>query len=598
LEYEKALRSSGMTGISLLSHFQGRSTTDITQEELIERIAKEVIKYMIESMDINQPLPQDTLGSAIFPHVPQGTLAANPAGERPLVGQETVPNTRGHVRDRKGKGREVAMLEVQSQAQPILRDTYTHSPTRGDTVEFMELQQLVHGLSIGAGPSSQRSWPQGSVEESGGDSQGGQADNPSERDPQGATTNPDLPPSTLFISAEPKEIPEVSSSPQSMATHPAVNAELHRRAMESVRATLPQIAAEDPIFEKIASYSAAYFTYWAALQGIDPSTLALNSIQEARPNNRPKAESIISKSTSKRSSRRTILKVLRRLGSGTLTDPDCCIPSTAKVRNLRSSATALKMPRTLEMKVISPNGAMVGLLCPDLRQFWVFKVDGDPIELVCTGEFPNAQGFQRGRGDAPLKTQSPPPRHSHLQHDFHSSAISDDFLALGCRGIIMTFFLHGEEAGCWITTSKLEEDTIPEHLTFSPNGDQLAALVSTNYRYSILLFSTSRFPREKLARQDGFEPVEPKIDVTISLPSFSPCEPSRITFSQDGTMLAISTTLNDNIAKLQLYKRSSGKWEGGEMCYVSLFPHDDPTTWHGSGITDITLYYLEACTIY
>jgi hypothetical protein len=284
--------------------------------------------------------------------------------------------------------------------------------------------------------------------------------------------------------------------------------------------------------------------------------------------------------------------MLRRLTSVTSPGPNRCIASTSNLHLLRSFATNLKMPTSLELKIISPTGAMVGLLCPYLRQFWVFKVNAEPFELVCTGEFPKQQPFRRGRGDAPLKTQTPPPRNSILKTDFCSSAISDDFLAVGSRGLIMTFYIQGDEAGCWITTSKLdEESTVPEHLSFSYDGRQLAALVRTRSIYSILIISTGPFPKTNLGRQYGFEPVTPKIAVTISLNSFSPCAPSRITFSKGSTMIAISTTVNDNIAKLQLYKKDAERrWKGGEICYVSIFPHDDPTTWHGCGITGITLY--------
>jgi len=261
------------------------------------------------------------------------------------------------------------------------------------------------------------------------------------------------------------------------------------------------------------------------------------------------------------------------------------------------------------MKVISSTGGKVGLLCPRRRQFWVFKVD--PIKLICTGEFHRQRRFQRGCGDAPLIPQAPPPRYSDLRRNFHASAISDDFLAIGCRGIIMIFFLDGDEAGCWVTTMKLNDDAITEHLTFSPDGQHVAALVRdpAGYvtppdgnqpavvrapsGYAILIFDTASFPKEGLTREDHFEPFMAAIDVSIPLNSFSPRQPTLILLSPYAKKIAVSTTLVDNLALLQLYRKTGEGWQGGQICSGSVFPHDDPTTWHGRGITGMELYNLK-----
>jgi hypothetical protein len=260
------------------------------------------------------------------------------------------------------------------------------------------------------------------------------------------------------------------------------------------------------------------------------------------------------------------------------------------------------MPSNLEMKVISPTGGKVGLLCPDRRQFWVFKVD--PIELICTGEFQERLGFQRGHENESLSPQIPPPRYSRFRSNFHACAISDDFLALGCQGIIMAFFLGGEEAGCWVATMKLHDDAIPEHLTFSPDGKYLAVLVREPSGHiipprpaairarsgsAVLVFETDPFPKEHLTRLENLEPFMPAMDVTIQLDSFCPHQPARISLSQHARKIAVSTTVNDNIAVLQLFSRTKQWWQPGERRGVSVFPHDDPTTWHGRGITGMEL---------
>jgi hypothetical protein len=174
----------------------------------------------------------------------------------------------------------------------------------------------------------------------------------------------------------------------------------------------------------------------------------------------------------------------------------------------------------------------------------------------------------------------------------------------------MAFLVSGEAAGCWVATMKLHDGAIPEHLIFSPDGKHLAALVRGPSGYilppdengratvrahsvhAILMFDTDQFPKKHLTREDNFEPFMPAMEVTIPLESFGLCEPARIVLSQDARKLAVSTTLHDNIAFLQLYMRTEVGWQVEGKCPVTVFPHNDSTTWHGRGITGLELYFL------
>jgi len=212
----------------------------MTQEDLIKRIAKEVVESMIP---LNQPPSQNSLTvedvPTILGNIPTPPLLTELPSRRPS-----------------------RPVDVHS-AGSLLTNAISESPIRADTIDLeLRIQQLpllqshdhVTPLLEGEGRQSE---PLGHIPSRPGEIS-------TESGIPEVVSNHEPLPST---SAQTNPVPVVGGlTPGSNNTVGARYAEFHQRAMQSVIATFPEM--EDPIIEKILAYVSTYMTaYWTHLKG-------------------------------------------------------------------------------------------------------------------------------------------------------------------------------------------------------------------------------------------------------------------------------------------------------------------------------------------
>lgn len=270
-------------------------------------------------------------------------------------------------------------------------------------------------------------------------------------------------------------------------------------------------------------------------------------------------------------------------------------PSRAELFRLRNiSKSAKKIPETVKLKVISATGHNVAVLSK--KTFWVFETQ--PVSLVCVGDFTNgATAFQYALKDSNLQTQHPIPRDPMIP-DFSCAALSDSYLAVGCQGRIMAFIIEGNQAGRWIVLDDFEDkEALVENVTFSPNGEELLALlkvkVGQSHHSKVIIYSTQTFPKERLERRYGQKPIKPD-SIDVSLKDWHLYRPRGVTFASQGTMIAICTSYiksRDGLsAGIQLLKKTNHVWDLWGKFHMVKLPYNNDTDWHGGGLTGIALY--------
>lgn len=248
----------------------------------------------------------------------------------------------------------------------------------------------------------------------------------------------------------------------------------------------------------------------------------------------------------------------------------------------------------VKLKAVSPAGDKVAVLSS--RKFWVFATEPQ-VSIVCAGHFTNwRKAFQRALLNDELETQYPIPDGYKISH-FSCAALSSTYLAIGCPGRIMTFIVTGIHAGRWVTLNEFEDKhALIENLTFSADGSVLLALVrlesSNSTRSKALIFSTEDFPRDRLDRKYAMKPTKPDA-VEVVLENWQSYRPNGVSFSSDGTMVAICTNYVQSTARIQLLKKAGSTWNvWGDLHTIKVFPAHDQQEWHGLGLTGISLYLL------
>ena len=264
------------------------------------------------------------------------------------------------------------------------------------------------------------------------------------------------------------------------------------------------------------------------------------------------------------------------------------LPKTEGFYQLLKSPILKKDVSTkVSLTAISSTGRKVAVLTDN--RFWVFNTS--PVSFICGGEFAKRTDFKYESLNRPMTSQHPTPDKFKVK-DFFSVALNDSFLAIGVPGKVMTFYLNGDHAGRWVFCDSMDHGTGVERLKFSPNGDQLLALLQyekgQDIEITAKIYNTADFPTFQLDRRKPVPSINP-IEVTWT------CEhmhiPSDASFSKDGNIIAICTTRAGRHAQILLLKKFNGVWKRWKFQTVEVFQTNDHRDWHGNGLTGISLSF-------
>ena len=241
------------------------------------------------------------------------------------------------------------------------------------------------------------------------------------------------------------------------------------------------------------------------------------------------------------------------------------------------------------MTAISTTGQKVVVLSK--RKFWVF--DTSPVSLICTGEFTKGRGvFRYGIKDNPLTMQQPI-----INFDvtgFSAVALSDVYLAIASPGRVTAFIVEGEFGGRLVVSYQFASDpaALVEQLAFSPDGKQLLALLRADIdckSHAIgLIFRTDTFPKENLDRSTP--QCSSAQEIVFNTGQWNLYRPTGVSFSSQGTMVAICTNRSGFRAGIQLLRKTDIWHLWGGLVMIEVFQCDsDQRDWTGYGLTGISL---------
>lgn len=233
---------------------------------------------------------------------------------------------------------------------------------------------------------------------------------------------------------------------------------------------------------------------------------------------------------------------------------------------------------TIQLVALSASGQRVVLLSP--YSFWVFRtLSGNIISSRVSPREKKTSRFGRRSKD----TQLPD-----LQ--FLCAALSDKYLAIGVHDMIMVFSIEeGSQTERPVFSAKFES-TNPERLKFDLSGEQLAAVFrdTGQDRTRVLIYSTASFSEEKLSGDvEDDEDDDPNFEPFEKSWNNSPYDPNDLTFSSDGSMLAICSSPSGSCTEVRILRKFKEGWRVLLTKEVELFGKNDKV---GLGFTRITLY--------
>lgn len=251
---------------------------------------------------------------------------------------------------------------------------------------------------------------------------------------------------------------------------------------------------------------------------------------------------------------------------------------------LRFSDSKWRTGHHAEHMAISPSGRKVAMLT--LKQFWVFNVN--PLSLACTGQFVKKNAFKYGKNEVIVEQLPLPDKVS--QVEFACAALNDEYLAVGVKGNILAFLVHGDYRGRWVFRHEIKEEIVLS-LQFSGDGSHILSLVGGSEdgkEYEkVLLYSYKDFPRHDLERAVpvSFEPFQIQWQTELTRRS------KNATFSRNGLMVAIYTNFSGSNADIRLLARTeNSNWVNLGVRSIQVFQRNDPMDRHGKGLTGISLY--------
>lgn len=222
---------------------------------------------------------------------------------------------------------------------------------------------------------------------------------------------------------------------------------------------------------------------------------------------------------------------------------------TTKLFNLKCNANA-----------VSRSGRFVGWFARN--EYSIFETSGREPSLVCTGKFKKGH-YSYGRTKPALKQFD-----KQKISDLSCAALSDVYIAIGTSGIgasgaLLVFSIQGERPGKWLCLGDVGAAGI-ERLTFSPDGEELFALLMTNDGHQkAIVYSTSEFARDPRVSDD----VVPRLSSVKAVTEWknSICEIPATVFSDDGGMIAICTS-HDNNGRSQVRLLKKDLKKGWRRC--------------------------------
>lgn len=260
--------------------------------------------------------------------------------------------------------------------------------------------------------------------------------------------------------------------------------------------------------------------------------------------------------------------------------------------------------KTIILTAISSTGKKVAVLGP--LEFSVFNIPDSSTELIslcCSGYVDNGgKSFHYSLGPKEKPKQQLLPKLKVSK--FLCAALCDAYLAIGAPGRLMVCKLEGEHAGRMVIDHMFKDSYARiEQLAFSPEGTELLAIVkSTSTRNStkleILAVSTTNFPQPTLGELER-KPAVSLDNLNVSEPLLFGSDwdmyttPNGMSFSSEGTKVAIYTNWIAGKAGIQLLRKTESKWKfWGPLHRVPVFREDDRHEWQGVGLTGISLHVL------
>ena len=172
----------------------------------------------------------------------------------------------------------------------------------------------------------------------------------------------------------------------------------------------------------------------------------------------------------------------------------------------------------IKFTAMSANGQKLALLTEEMFRIFDTK---SPVRLVCMGQFVDkGTHFKYSHQGEEMKSQVPLPAEKFEIGKFSCVAISNEYLAIGCKGRMMIFIIDGDHAGRWVCYAIHDPTTWMEKLEFSADGRTLVALLrsqsgtTSGSQSKALIYSTENIQKEDIERQTPVPPI-PEVAPTL-----------------------------------------------------------------------------------
>jgi hypothetical protein len=234
----------------------------------------------------------------------------------------------------------------------------------------------------------------------------------------------------------------------------------------------------------------------------------------------------------------------------------------------------------------SNSGSYVGWFAND--RFSIFEATGYKPIPVCSGRFKKKHYYY---GPTEGKCQLTQFDNRNVS-PFCRAALSDYYIAVGTDdGMILVFAVQEETPGQWLCSADTGGAVI-EKLVFSPQGEELLAVLTTRDRQQqcqkVIVFPTSGFAKARRVADEAVKHLTSSN--TVAEWRNSDCEIHAAVFSSDGRKFAICTSHdNRGYSQIRLLKKSGrdGRWRKQGVDEVPVVQAQDSTS---AGITGISLY--------
>ena len=215
--------------------------------------------------------------------------------------------------------------------------------------------------------------------------------------------------------------------------------------------------------------------------------------------------------------------------------------------------------------------------------------------LIAVGDFLRKTKYRYGTDETTLKQQRPLPTHKLEVSSFTSVAMSDEYLAIAAKEMILVFLVGGPHAGRWLVCDEVQGSKF-HSLAFSLDDSQLVVLLSSTRQDTgsfdaARIFLTSEFSLT-FERQDIIPGNQLLKMVELRWQRDYMFVPRCMTFSRKGDMVAIATNHSKGEVQIKILKkdRDKGEWVFWGSRPITIHDIDHPHELRGLGVTGICLY--------